>query len=241
VIARAVSAGCRAMLCIATSSTDIDKVAAVAQQHPGLVWATAGVHPHEAAASDLVHDGDAIRAAAARGAVAIGECGLDYHYDHSPREVQRRVLSAQIELARELSRPLVVHTREADADMIDCIADAHSAGVIGILHCFTGGPALAEAGLAAGWYVSFAGVVTFRKWDGDALIRMVPDDRLLAESDAPYLAPAPLRGKRNEPAYVARTVERLAHARGRSAEEVGSIVLANAQRLFGLVLATDAV
>jgi TatD DNase family protein len=198
------------------------------------VFATAGVHPHDASSFDALRDGEAIREAIEDGAVAIGECGLDYHYDNSPRDVQRSVFAAHMQLARELSRPLVVHTRDAEEDTVACIHDARSEGVIGILHCFTGSAALAEVALDSGWFVSFAGVVTFRKWEGDDLIRMVPDDRLLAETDAPYLTPVPFRGKRNEPRHVALTVERLAHARGQTAEIVGDLVTANAIRCFSL-------
>ena len=176
-----------------------------------------------------------IREAAVHGAVAIGECGLDYHYDNSPRDVQRRVFAAQIDLAAELDRPLVVHTRDAEADMIQCIRDADTAGVRGVLHCFTGGPALAEAGLAAGWYVSFAGVVTFKKWESDSLIRDVPTDRILAESDSPYLTPVPFRGQRNEPARVAQTVARIAAARGVTPSSMGEIIVENTRRCFALV------
>ena len=198
------------------------------------MFATAGVHPHDASSFDADRDGSAIRDAVAAGAVAIGECGLDYHYDNSPRDVQRSVLDAHLALAKELSRPLVIHTREAEADTISFVRDAHAAGVTGILHCFGGTAALAEIALAAGWFVSFAGVVTFKKWEGDDLIRMVPGDRLLAETDAPYLTPVPFRGKRNEPRHVALTVARLANARGQSAEEVGDLVTANAIRCFSL-------
>ena len=198
------------------------------------MYATSGVHPHDASTFDPSRDAEAIRRAVADGAVAIGECGLDYHYDNSPRDVQRSVFAAHIALAAELRRPLVVHTREAEADTIGCIRDAESAGASGILHCFTGSAALAEVALNAGWYVSFSGVVTFKKWEGDDLIRMVPGNRILAETDSPYLAPVPFRGKRNEPRHVALTVTRLAAARGRTADELGELVTTNAVRCFSL-------
>ena len=152
----------------------------------------------------------------------IGECGLDYHYDHSPRELQRRAFAAQLALARELDRPVVVHTREAETDTMAMVAEAGAAGVRGVLHCYTGSHALAEIGLAAGWCVSFSGIVTFKKWDDDALVRLVPDDRLLVESDSPYLAPVPHRGQRNEPALVSFTVARIAAARGVDGRRSGS-------------------
>ena len=136
------------------------------RRHPGFVFFTAGVHPHDAAEFDPARDPDAIRELVARGAVAIGECGLDYHYDHSPRDLQRRAFAAQLALARELDRPVVVHTREAEDDTRAMVVEAGPAGVRGVLHCYTGSHALAEAALAVGWYVSFSGIVTFKKWDG---------------------------------------------------------------------------
>jgi TatD DNase family protein len=129
---------------------------------------------------------------------------------------------------------VVVHTREAEDDTRAMVVEAAAAGVRGVLHCYTGSHALAEAALAGGWYVSFSGIVAFKNWGDDALVRLVPDDRLLVESDSPYLAPPPYRGKRNEPAHVARVVERVAAARGADADGVGELTVANARRLFGL-------
>lgn len=235
VIERAKAAGCRAIVCIGATIADAERALVLAAAHPGFLAATAGVHPHEASAFDAVRDAERIREFVARGAVGIGECGLDYHYDNSPRDVQRRVFDAHIALAAETRRPVIVHTRNAESDTIDVLRAAKSAVVLGVLHCFSGGPALAEAALDAGWFISFAGVVTFKKWDGDALIRLVPGDRLLVETDAPYLAPVPHRGKRNEPAFAARTVERIAEARGDDAARIGALSVANATRCFGLV------
>lgn len=240
VIERARANGCRAIVCIGESLAAADKAMALAATQPGFLFPTAGVHPHEAESFDAARDLDVLRSHFSNGAVAVGECGLDYHYDNAPRDVQRAVFGTQIELAREVSRPLVVHSREAEADTIACIAEAQSGGVIGVLHCFTGGPALAEAALAAGWYVSFAGVVTFKKWDADTLIRMVPDNRLLAETDSPYLTPAPFRGQRNEPSRVALIVQRLAEVRGQMPAATGALVTENARRCFGLALGADA-
>lgn len=234
VIRRARQAGATAVICIGESIAAAGRAAALAKEHPGFIFATAGVHPHDATEFSAPRDIPAIREFCANGAVAIGECGLDYHYDHSPREAQRAAFSAQLDLARELRRPVVVHTREAEDDTRDMVVDAGRAGVVGVLHCYTGSHALAEAALAVGWYVSFSGIVTFRKWDDDALIRLVPDDRLLAESDAPYLAPVPHRGRRNEPAWVASTIERLAVARGTDVETASRVTAGNAARLFAL-------
>jgi TatD DNase family protein len=234
VIERALDAGARAIVCIGESLDAAARAATIAAARPGIIFSTAGVHPHDAAAFDAARDPDAIREFITRGAVAIGECGLDSHYDHSPRGHQRRAFSAQLALALELNRPVVVHTREAEDDTRAMVAEAGSAGVRGVLHCYTGSHELAEAALAVGWYVSFSGIVTFKNWTDDALIRLVPDDRILVESDAPYLAPAPNRGKRNEPAWVSRTVQRVAEARGVDASELGSQAAANAIRLFSL-------
>src|SRR5512140_1619850 len=213
VIARAREAGAAGIICIGESIAAAARAQAIAAAHRGFVWHTAGVHPHDAAAFDLTRDAAAIRAELARGAGAVGECGLDYHYDHAPRDRQRAAFAAQLAIAHEQSVPVVVHTREAEDDTIAMVREAGSHGVRGVLHCYTGSHTLARAALDVGWYVSFSGIVTFRKWTDDDLLRLVPEERLLAESDAPYLAPVPNRGKRNEPAWVAHTVARLALAR----------------------------
>ena len=234
VVARACAAGASAIVCIGESLAAAARARALAGRHPGAVFHTAGVHPLDAAAFDPARDLDGIRAELDAGGVAVGECGLDYHYDHAPRDVQRRTFAAQLALAAERGKPVVVHTREAEEDTLAMVVESGAARVRGVLHCYTGSHALAEAALGAGWYVSFSGIVTFRKWTDDALLRLVPDDRLLAESDSPYLAPVPFRGKRNEPAWVAHTVARLALARGTGAERLGALVERNARRLFGL-------
>src|SRR4030095_11023119 len=193
VIARARDAGASAIVAIGESIAAADRAAGIAAAYPGLVYHTAGVHPHDAADFDAARDLDAIRRHIARGAVAVGECGLDYHYDHSPRDAQRRAFEEQLRVATELDRPVVVHSREADADITATRDAAPRTPVRGVLHCFTGSHAVAEAARAAVWYVSFSGIVTFKKWDALALLRLVPDDRLLVESDSPYLAPVPFR------------------------------------------------
>lgn len=233
-IDRARATGARAIVCIGESIAAARRAAAIAESRPGFVFFTAGVHPHDAAGFDPVADAAAIRELVGQGAVAIGECGLDYHYDHSPRDLQRRAFAAQLALAQELDRPVVVHTREAEADTTAMVAEAGAAGIRGVLHCYTGSHALAQTALAAGWYVSFSGIVTFKKWDDDALLRLVPDDRVLVESDSPYLAPVPNRGKRNEPAWVSFTVARVAAARGSDASAFGALTMANTVRLFRL-------
>ena len=234
VIERARQAGATSIICIGESVATARRAAELAAAYPGLVHFTAGVHPHDAAAFDAGRDIPAIRELCQRGAVGVGECGLDYHYDHSPRERQRAAFAAQLALAKSLGLPVVVHTREAEDDTRRMVMEAGRDGIVGVLHCYTGTHALAEAALDAGWYVSFSGIVTFRKWADDELLRLVPDDRLLAESDAPYLAPVPHRGRRNEPAWVMATVERLAVARGSDRNAVAESITNNARRLFGL-------
>lgn len=233
-IERARQTGCAGIVAIGTSPADSRAALDLARAHAGFVYSTAGLHPHEAASFDQLRDTDLIRELLGAGAVAVGECGLDYHYDNSPRDSQRRAFTAQLALAGELNKPVVVHTREAESDMEAMVREAGSAGVRGVLHCFTGPALLADVALEAGWYISFSGIVTFKKWSGNDLIRTVPDDRILVESDSPYLAPIPHRGKRNEPAYVSLTLAKVAEARGISVTDTGSLVTANARRLFDL-------
>ncbi|MGH7665091.1 MAG: TatD family hydrolase [Gemmatimonadaceae bacterium] len=244
VLERARAAGARAVICIGESrpastresgtGSVNDRATLLAGRYPGFVHATAGVHPHDAAAFDRSADPDRIRALIAGGAVAVGECGLDYHYNNSPRDAQRLAFELQVALAREAALPIIVHTRDAEDDTRAIVAEAGEDGVAGVLHCFTGSIKLAGAALAAGWYISFSGIVTFRSWGNDDVVRLVPADRLLAESDSPYLAPVPRRGKRNEPSLVPLTIERMAAVRGESAELLARQTTDNACRLFGL-------
>ena len=237
VIARARAAGARAIVCIGESLAAADRAEAIAQAHPGFIAWTAGVHPHDAADFDPQRALSALSARLDRGAAAVGECGLDYHYDHSPRLKQRQAFAEQLALARARGKPVVMHTREAEDDTAAMVTEAGAAGIRGVLHCFTGSAALARVGLDAGWMISFSGIITFKKWIDEALLRLVPDDLLLVESDAPYLAPVPHRGRRNEPAWVAQTVARLAATRDTDAQALGARCAQNAQRLFGLASA----
>ncbi len=234
IITRARAAGARALVCIGESPEAAARARTIADEYPGLVFHTTGLHPHAAAEWDAQRHPDAIRQGVALGAVAIGECGLDYHYDFAPRDRQRAVLDAQLGLAAEAGKPLVIHTRDAEEDTVAFLRAAEAAGVRGVLHCFTGTPRLAAVALEVGWMLSFSGIVTFKRWTDEALVREIPSDRLLAESDAPYLAPVPFRGKRNESSWVPLTVARLAQARGVTPEQCGRETLANCCTLFGL-------
>jgi TatD DNase family protein len=239
VISRARIAGAVAIVCIGESIDAAAIAAECAAENAGFVFATAGVHPHDAAAFDAQRDIPKLRGFLKSGAVAVGECGLDYHYDNSPREAQRAAFSAQVALAHEMKRPVVAHTRDAEDDTRAIIGEARGAGVIGVLHCYTGTHSLAEFAIAAGWYVSFSGIVTFKKWERDDVIRLVPADRLLVESDSPYLAPVPYRGRRNEPAWVSLTVARVAAVRGIDPATLGEVTARNAARLFGLSISLE--
>jgi TatD DNase family protein len=196
-----------------------------------------GVHPHQAHefSDDPARAATVVREqfASTPSARAVGEIGLDYHYDFSPRDIQQAVFRGQMRLARELERPVIIHTREADVDTI-AILRAEGAGVVrGVLHCFSGTDALANAGLELGFYVSLAGIITFPKAAGlRETVRRLPLDRLLTETDSPFLAPAPHRGKRNEPAYVTRVVEQLAALHGMAPAEMAARTAANFHTLF---------
>jgi TatD DNase family protein len=238
VVARARGAGLERVLVILEAGNE--KEAAQADRIERL-WpetrTAIGVHPHQAHqfADDPARALAAVREqlAATPSARAIGEIGLDYHYDYSPREVQHAVFRRQVELARERDLPVVIHTREADEDTLAILRDEGGGRLRGVLHCFTGGPSLADAALAMGFYISLAGIVTFpRAEELRQTVRRVPIDRLLAETDSPFLAPVPFRGKRNEPAHVVNVVGALAAMHGGDAAELGRRTSANFHRLF---------
>ncbi len=229
VLQRAHAAGVTAVTTIASNAADAENAIALAAVHAS-VWCTVGIHPHDA--DSAVRDFPRIRElAGSPGVVALGETGLDYHYDHSARDAQRAAFTQHLALAAETGRPVVVHSREAEADTLAALAGS---GVRGVLHCFSGNEAMLEAALAAGWYISFGGMVTFRNWQGSALLRRVPVERLLLETDGPYLAPVPYRGKRNEPAYLPLTCVAAAGLRGEDAVELGRLTDRNARTFFGI-------
>lgn len=232
VLRRAREAGVEAVVTIATTVEDSRAAAALAERFPS-VFASAGVHPHAAgtASAEALREVEAL-AAGAR-VVAIGETGLDYHYDNAPREVQRDGFARHLELGARLDLPVVVHAREADEDVAALLREA-GPGTRGVLHCFSSGRALLETALGMGWYASFAGMITFSKFDAADLLRSVPLDRLLVETDSPYLAPVPFRGKRNEPAHVALVARRAAELRGEDPVLVAEATARNARDLFRL-------
>jgi TatD DNase family protein len=241
VVGRARAAGVRAILNVGTGDPhggNLERAVAVAEKYAD-VYAAVGVHPHDARLYDEAAERRLLEIVG-RGApvVAWGEIGLDFHYDHSPRDVQREVFARQLRLARGAGVPVIIHSREADGETAEILRREYAgAPRAGVMHCFGGGSALAEAALELGFYISFAGNVTFKK--AEALreaARAVPLERLLVETDCPYLSPVPFRGRRNEPAHVVETARFLADLRGLDAEELGRQTSANFSRLFGLEL-----
>jgi TatD DNase family protein len=230
VVARAAGSGVGHLVVIGESREAADRALALATADARLS-ATAGVHPHVASLWDAETSRWLAGALEDPRVVAAGEMGLDYHYDHSPRELQRSAFDAQLDLARRAGKPAVIHARKADDD-VAAILGNHP-GTVAILHSWSSGPALLEAGLALGHYFSFSGMITFRSWTDDDAIRRVPAERLLVETDAPYLAPMPHRGKRNEPAFVGEVARRIAAVRGLSFEDVCAVTTSNAVRVFG--------
>lgn len=235
VIERALAAGVEHMMAIGTGNgpPDLEAGIRLADRHPAF-YASAGIHPHDAAKAgpaDLQHLSDLLTHPKV---LALGEIGLDYHYDFSPRDVQKSVFLAQMEIAAAARKPIVIHTREAWDDTLALLEQhwtPHSIG--GIMHCFSGGPEEARRALGLGFYLSFGGIVTFPKaLDVQAAAKSTPADRILIETDAPYLAPVPKRGKRNEPALIIHTAQKLADLRGESYEAIGASTSANFRRLL---------
>ena len=227
---RAREAGVDRFVLIASDEEDAAAALDLAQRLD--VWSTAGIHPHAAARAegglgrvrDLLED---------PGVVAVGETGLDYYYDNAPRRTQRESFERQLELAAEIGKPVVVHAREADEDTIAMIGAAEGS-VTGVLHCFAGGRRLFDAGVEAGWYISFSGLITFNSYGSKDLVAATPADRLLVETDSPYLAPVPHRGKRNEPAYVVEVLRAAAKLREESVDALAEQTTRNALTFYQL-------
>lgn len=231
VLRRAGAAGVGHVIVIADSLETTPR--AVALAHALGLSATAGVHPHVASTWNADAAARIETALADPAVVAVGETGLDYHYDHSPRADQRRAFEAQLALAARLGKPVVVHAREADDDMAQLLAAFGSSVPAVVLHSFSSGSRVFEAALAIGAYVSFSGMVTFRSWRLGGCVTECPGDRILVETDAPYLAPVPHRGRRNEPAFVAAVAARVAERRGETPGAFAARSTENAVRCFG--------
>ncbi len=233
VLDRARAAGVEKVVTIGTKLTEAAAVIAIAERFPG-VYATVGVHPHEAGEEGVRDPAVLVELARHPKVVGIGETGLDYFYEHSPREAQQASFRAHIAAARETRLPLVVHARDADDDTVQILRDEFKNGAYpAVIHCFTAGPDLAAAALEMGFCISLAGIVTFK--NAEALrqtVASVPLDRLLVETDSPYLAPVPHRGRQNEPAYVPHTAAKLAEIKGVTVAELTAATTANFNRLF---------
>ena len=232
VLVRAREAGVERLVTIASSADDAADALALARSEAG-VWCTSGIHPHEADTGTPENLARIRELLDEPRVVAVGESGLDYFYDNAPRQAQRANFEAHVEMAAETGLPVVVHTREAEADTAAILRNAPDA-VVFVLHCFTGSMELMEVGLERGGYVSFSGIATFPKFDAGDRVRAVPEDRLLVETDSPYLAPVPHRGKRNEPAHVADVVRHLAELRDVSPGEMAEVTFRNACAFYGL-------
>ncbi len=233
VFLRASEAGVTELTLIASDADDAERAATLAGKRDG-VYSTAGIHPH-AVRAGVFGDLERVReiASSRPAVVGIGETGLDYFYEHASHSAQRTAFDAHLELACELSLPVIVHAREADDDIAAAIR-AMQAGTIGVLHCFTGGDRAFTEAMAAGWYVSASGIASFKSFSASSLLREVPHDRLLIETDAPYLAPVPVRGKRNEPANVVHVAHAVASILNFSDEEVAKRTTQNARRFYGV-------
>ncbi|HVZ89784.1 MAG TPA: TatD family hydrolase [Polyangia bacterium] len=235
VLARARAAGVTAFVCVGVGrgSAAAEEAAAIAEAEPD-VFATVGVHPHDTAEATEAHWATFERLARTARVVGVGETGLDYHYDHAPRDVQQQAYRRSIALARAAGLPVVSHVRDAHADAAAILGEA-GAGHPGVIHCFTGGVAEARAYLDRGQHLSFSGIVTFKNAGNiREAAAFAPLDRILVETDAPYLAPIPHRGARNEPAFIVETLKTVAGLRGIPAEELDAATTANTRKLFEL-------
>jgi TatD DNase family protein len=230
ILARARRAGVKTMLTIGTKLGEFEAVRAIADADAD-IWCSVGVHPHEAAAEPEADAARLVALAAHPKVVGIGETGLDFYYEHSPRERQAELFRAHAEAARKTGLPLIVHTRDADAETIRILREERVPA--GVIHCFSTGRALAEAALELGFYISLSGIVTFKNAeDLRAIARDIPIEKLLIETDAPYLAPVPMRGKRNEPAFIVHTAAAVAKVRGIATEALAQRTAENFFRLF---------
>jgi TatD DNase family protein len=236
VVARARAAGIGCVVTISTRVRRFDGLLEIAERFPD-VYCSVGTHPHNAHEEPDVTAADLVALTRSAKVVALGEAGLDYHYDNSPRDAQERGFRSHIAAARETGLPLVIHTREADADTARILDEETGKGAFpAVLHCFTGGVDLARRAIELGLFISFTGILTFKNSTAlRDIAAQLPADRILVETDAPYLAPGKLRGKRNEPAYVIETAKVLAETRGVTLDEIAQQTTANFFRLFSKV------
>jgi TatD DNase family protein len=241
VIERAKQAGVAALVCVGVGGAEASEQAVALASRRSELVATVGVHPHDAAGWDAELERRLEPLLSAEQVVAVGEVGLDYHYDHSPREVQRRVFERFVRIAREIGKPLVIHTRSAAADTLAILENEGASKVGGVLHCFSEDRAFAERALALGFDISFSGIVTFKNARAiQEVAKTAPLDRILVETDSPYLAPIPRRGKTCEPAFVVHTARFIAELREMDAGELARATTENAIRRFGPALARAA-
>lgn len=236
VVARARRADIGRMLTICTKVTEFDTISGIADRFDD-VWCSVGIHPHEADSEPAVTAERLVELSQHPKTVAIGETGLDYFYEHSPREAQQTSFRAHIAASRETGLPLIVHTRDADEDTVAILQDEYAKGPFtGVIHCFSTGRELAEKSIEIGLYISLSGIVTFKRADElRETVRALPIEKLLVETDAPYLAPVPNRGKRNEPAYVVHTAAAVAELKGLSATQLAAVTTENFFTLFNRV------
>ena len=233
VMARARTAGVAGMLTIGTRLDQFERVRAIAERH-GNVWCSVGVHPHEAKEEGQSTPDRLIEATRHPRVISIGETGLDFYYEHSPRAEQAESFRAHIAASRQTSLPLIVHTRDADQETGDILEQEYGKGAFpGLIHCFSSGPEVARRALALGMFISISGIVTFKAAESlRTIVRDIPIDRLLVETDAPYLAPVPKRGKTNEPAFVTHTAAKVAELKGISVAELEAATTENFFKLF---------
>lgn len=234
IVQRAADAGVKTLITIGCDQKDSSSAKSAAQNYPN-VYFTAGIHPHEAEKVSANYLDVLKDLASDPKCVAIGECGLDYYYEHSPKDAQRKIFREQIQLAQSLSKPIVVHMRDAWDESLEIYEDEQITKVPTIIHCFSGSLDYAKSCLALGCYISLSGIVTFKKaGDLPEVAKICPLDRLLIETDSPFLAPVPYRGKTNEPAYVVEVAKKIAELRGISVGEVAQATTANAKRVFNI-------
>lgn len=233
VIENARAAGVFSMLTISDKLSSTSAIEAISRQHP-FISRSLGVHPHFANEYPDLTAEKLVELAAPEDVVGIGECGLDFHYNYSPRDVQITVFDAHIKASQETGLPLIIHTREADEEMQSALETAHKdTSFLPLLHCYTGGPELASSVLDLGGYISFSGIMTFKNADDVRQIAAkTPLDRIIIETDCPYLAPVPMRGRRNEPAYLVHVAAKLAELHGKTLEEIATITTDNYFNLF---------